>query len=129
MIGSIDITGIHYDVNERTKRYVAEKVGKLDRYVPAHARKSMRAEVKLRQVNRDHGNKYEAEVILQVPDKLITAKDTTFNMMAAVDIVEAKLATQLKRYHDGHAPSGSRTKRVIRSIKEKIRLSTNPVEA
>lgn len=100
MIASVDITGIQYDVNEKTERYVLDKVGKLDRYVPSHARKSMTAEVKLRQVNRDHGNKYEAEVILQVPDRTITAKDSTFNMMAAVDIVEAKLVAQLRKYKD-----------------------------
>lgn len=100
MIASIDITGIQYDVNDKTQRYVKEKVGKLDRYVPTHARKTMRADVKLRQVNRDHGNKYEAEVILQVPDKTITAKDSTTNMMAAVDIVEAKLVAQLRKYKD-----------------------------
>lgn len=100
MIASVDITGIQYDVNDKTQRYVIEKVGKLDRYVPLHARKSMTAEVKLRQVNRDHGNKYEVEVILQVPDKTITAKDSTVNMMAAVDIVEAKLVAQLHKYKD-----------------------------
>ena len=100
MIASIDITGIQYSVNEKTQRYVMEKVGKLDRFVPLHARKTMRADVKLRQVDEAHGNKYEAEVILQVPDKTITAKDTTVNMMAAVDIVEAKLIAQLKKYKD-----------------------------
>lgn len=77
-----------------------EKVGRLDRFAPVHARKSMRAEVKLRQVDLAHGNKYEAEVILQVPDKTITAKDTTLNMMAAIDIVEAKLVAQLRKYKD-----------------------------
>ena len=100
MIASIDITGIQYSVNEKTQRYVMEKVGKLDRFVPLHARKTMRADVKLRQVDEAHGNKYEAEVILQVPDKTITAKDTTVNMMAAVDIVEAKLVAQLHKYKD-----------------------------
>jgi len=100
MIASIDITGIQYSVNEKTQRYVMEKVGKLDRFVPLHARKTMRADVKLRQVDEAHGNKYEAEVILQVPDKTITAKDTTVNMMAAVDIVEAKLVAQLRKYKD-----------------------------
>ncbi len=100
MITSIDITGIKYDVNEKTQKYVIEKVGKLDRYVPSHARKSMVADVKLRQVNQDHGNKYEAEVILQIPDKTITAKDSTLNMMAAIDIVEAKLVAQLRKYKD-----------------------------
>lgn len=100
MITSIDITGIKYNVNDKTQRYVMEKVGKLDRYVPAHARKTMAADVKLREVNLDHGNKYEAEVILHVPDKVITAKDTTLNMMAAIDIVEAKLISQLHKYKD-----------------------------
>ncbi len=100
MIASIDITGIKYNVNARTQKYVIEKVGKLDKYIPAHARKTITADVKLREVNRDHGNKYEAEVILHVPDKVITAKDTTLNMMAAIDIVEAKLIAQLRKYKD-----------------------------
>lgn len=100
MIASIDITGIKYTVNDRTQKYVMEKVGKLDRYVPSHVRKSMTADVKLKEVNRDHGNKYEAEVILHVPDKILTAKDSTLNMMAAVDIVEAKLVAQLRKYKD-----------------------------
>ncbi|MGY4893129.1 MAG: ribosome hibernation-promoting factor, HPF/YfiA family [Candidatus Saccharimonadota bacterium] len=100
MIASIDITGIKYNVNEKTQKYVMEKVGKLDRYVPQHVRKSMTVDVKLKEVNRDHGNKYEAEVIVHVPNKVITATDTTMNMMAAVDIVEAKLIAQLKKYKD-----------------------------
>lgn len=100
MIASIDITGIKYNVNQRTQRYVIQKVGKLDKYIPLHARKSITADVKLREVNRDHGNKYEAEIILHVPEKTITAKDTTLNMMAAIDIVEAKLIAQLRKYKD-----------------------------
>ena len=100
MITSIDITGIKYNVNEKTKKYILEKVGKLDRYVPTHARKTLVADVKLRQVNQDHGNKYEAEVILKIPNKTITAKDTTMNMFAAVDIVEAKLIAQLRKYKE-----------------------------
>jgi putative sigma-54 modulation protein len=103
MIASIDITGIKYNVGDKTRKYVMNKVGKLDKYVPVHARKSMAADVKLREVNRDHGNKYEAEVILQVPDKVITAKDSTLNMMAAIDIVEAKLIAQLRKYKDSVA--------------------------
>ncbi len=100
MITSIDVTGIKYEVDAKTLRYVTEKVGKLDRYLPSHARRTMTADVKLKQVNQDHGNKYEAEVIVHVPDKVLTAKDTTFNMMAAVDIVEAKLIAQLRKYKE-----------------------------
>jgi len=98
MIKSIEITGIKYDLDETTKQYVNKKIGRLDRYLPRHARKSVTAEVKLRQVNRDHGNKYEAEVVLSVPDKILTATDSTGNMLAAVDIVESKIVSQLRKY-------------------------------
>ena len=100
MIASIDITGINYTVDEKTRKYVETKIGKLSKYVPSHAKKTITADVKLRQVNRDHGNKYEVEVILQVPDKTITAIDSTFNIMAAIDIVEAKLIAQLRKYKE-----------------------------
>ena len=100
MIASINITGIDYEVNEKTRKYVIEKIGRLDKYVPLHERRSMTANVKLSQVNREHGNKYEDGVSIQVPDKIITAQDSTMNMMAAVDIVEAKLAMQLRKYKD-----------------------------
>lgn len=98
MIASVDITGIKYTITEKTRKYIQDKIGKLDKYAPMHARKSMAADIKLREVNKDHGNKYEVEVILQVPGRVITASDTTLNMMAAVDIVESKLIAQLRKY-------------------------------
>jgi putative sigma-54 modulation protein len=99
MITSIEITGLNnYSLDDITKKYVTKKIGRLDRYLPRHARASVTAEVKLKEVDRQHGNKYEAEVILNVPDRIITAKDTTINMLAAVDIVEAKLVAQLRKY-------------------------------
>ena len=108
MIASIDITGVKYDVNEATKKYVLKKIGRLDRFLPKHARKSVTADVKLKLVNRDHGNKYEAEVILNVPEKRLTAKDSTVNMMAAIDIVEQKLASQLTKYKQTTMPHVAR---------------------
>lgn len=104
MIESIEITGVKFDVDAATRKYVLKKIGRLDRYLPKHARKSVMAEVKLRQVNRDHGNKYEAEVILQVPDKVLTARDSTVNALAALDIVEAKIVTQLRKYKQTTMP-------------------------
>ena len=50
-------------------------------------------------------------------------------MLAAVDIVEAKLTSQLKKYHDERSVRGGRTQRIIRSIKERVRLSADPLEA
>jgi putative sigma-54 modulation protein len=77
---------------------VNRKIGRLDRFLPRHARKSVKADVILREVNRAHGNKYEAEVIVHVPGKTLAAKDSTVNVLAALDIVEAKLVEQFRKY-------------------------------
>lgn len=104
MITSIKVTGIAYEVDDTTRKYVIKRIGRLDRYLPRHARKSVSAEVKLEQVNHHHGNKYEAEVILNIPGKLITATDSTSSMVAAVDIVEAKIRSQLSDYKQASIP-------------------------
>lgn len=98
MIASVDITGVKYIAGDQVQKYVMRKIARLDRYLPRHARKSVTVDVKLKQVNRDHGNKYEAEIIINVPDKRLTAKDSTVNMFAAIDIVEAKLVNQMRKY-------------------------------
>jgi len=100
MIEAITITGIKLEIDDTTRKYVTKKIERLDRYLPKHARKSVTAEVKLATVNKDHGNKYEAEVLLHVPDALIVAKDSTVNVLAAIDIVEAKLVAQLHHYKE-----------------------------
>ncbi len=111
MITHIDITGVgSYTPDDSTKKYIKKKIGSLDRLAPRHARKSIHAEVKLAEVNRDNGNKYEVEVVMSVPEKRLTAKDTTMNILAAVDIVEAKLAAQLRKYKQEHIPHVGRRK-------------------
>ena len=103
MIANIEITGVGgYTPDDSTKDYVRKRIGGLDKKATKHARKSIRAEVKMAEVNRDNGNKYEVEVILFMPDQRIVAKDSTMNILAATDIVEAKLAAQLRKYKDDH---------------------------
>ena len=105
MIANVEITGVGaYTADESTKKYIRKKIGSLDRLAPRHARKTMHASVKIAEVNRDKGNKYEVEVIVTVPERRLTAKDSTMNVLAATDIVEAKLATQLRKYKEEHVP-------------------------
>jgi len=100
MITSLEITGDNFELDETTKKYVHKKIGRLDRYLPRHARASASAIVILRQVNKNHGNKYEAEVVFNAPDRTMTAKDSTINMVAAIDIVEAKIVAQMRKYKE-----------------------------
>lgn len=111
MIENVGITGVGtYTADDLTKKYIRKKIGSLDRLVPRHARKSIRAEVKIAEVNRDKGNKYEVEVLVHIPEKTVTAKDSTMNVLAATDIVEAKIANQLRKYKESHIPHVGRRK-------------------
>jgi len=100
MIQTINITGVRYTPDDLTKKYVRKKIGSLDKFITRHAARSATVDIKLKEVNRAHGNKYECDVIMHLPEQTITAKDSTLNMLAAVDIVEEKLRSQLKKYHD-----------------------------
>lgn len=115
----VEITGVRYTPDESTKKYVIKKIGNLSRFLPRHARKTFSAEVVLSEVNRANGNKYECDAKIVVPSKVITAKDSTMNMMAAVDIVEAKLADQLRKYKETNEPAKGWRARVER-IKQRV---------
>lgn len=123
MITHIDVTGVRYTPDELTKKYVKKKIGALDRYLSRHARRTVHAEVKLKEVNRANGNKYECDVILKVPEATLTAKDSTLNMLAAIDIVEEKLRSQLKKYHDERTDHHARHN-IVGRLKRRIHRPT-----
>lgn len=113
MIERLEINGIHTDVSDDLRKYVNKKIGKLDKYMPRHARESAHAEVKLKAATTKGKKQYTCEVILTLPQDVITTKETTLNMFAAVDIVETKLKNQLRRYKDRHSVLRGHTRRLI----------------
>ncbi len=99
MIERMEISGVHYKLNDDIKKYVEKKIGRLDRFVPAAMRDAVHVEVKLDE-KRKGADKFMCEVVLHLPHDIITVKETTINIFAAVDIVEAKLKNQLKKYKE-----------------------------
>lgn len=102
MIKKMEITGVHFDLGDDIKKYTTKKIGKLDRYIPRHAVKAAHAQVILKEAMRKTRKECTAEVILKLPHETLAVKETTINMFAAVDIVEAKLKSQLKKYKTKH---------------------------
>lgn len=102
MIQNLQINGVHTDVGDELRRYVVKKIGKLDSYIPRHARQSVHAEVKLKESRAKDRKLQTCEVIMHLPQDVIATKETTMNMFAAIDIVEAKLKNQLKKYKEKH---------------------------
>ncbi|MDR1032885.1 MAG: ribosome-associated translation inhibitor RaiA [Candidatus Nomurabacteria bacterium] len=117
--------GINYSLDEVTSKYIDKRIGRLDRFLPRKSRKTANATVTIKQVNKSHGNKYSVDAVISVPNKVITAKDESSNVLAAIDILEVKLVSQISRYkaevtpHIGKHRFLSRIKRLPGKIAKK----------
>ena len=120
MINKLEVAGIHTDATADIQKYVKKKIGKLDSYMPRHARKSAHAEVRLKESKSKDKKQCSVEVVLHVPGETITAKETTVNMYAAIDIVEEKLKTQLKKYKDQNSAKSGKNDTKVRAFLGKI---------
>ncbi len=118
MIQKLEINGVHIEVDDKLKKYTRAKIGKLDRFMPKHARESAHAEIFLKETKVKTKKDCTCEVILKLPKETITSKETTMNMYAAVDIVEEKLKNQLKKYKETHS-----SLRIHRRVIAKLRRS------
>ena len=99
MVENIEISGIKYKIEDTFRKYAAKRLGQLDKFLPRKNRKDAVMKVVVRQVNRAHGNKYEISAALDVPGgKVLTAKDEASNVFAGVDILEAKLKGQVRKF-------------------------------
>lgn len=117
MIEKLEITSVHTEVTPELKRYITRKIGKIDKYVSWHARKSIHAEVRLKQSKRDGKKQFTCGVTLHLPHDVLDASETTVNMFAAVDIVETKLKGQLRRYKITHTSPKLR-QRLMRRLRK-----------
>src|SRR3990167_7948754 len=95
---NIEIAGVHFELDEKLKKYVERKLGGLDRYVPRKAREASHGRIVLTEDDGNAKNRFSCEAILTLQHGVVTAKEATINMYAAVDIVEAKLKQQLLKY-------------------------------
>ncbi len=117
MINKIDISGSNYKIEENFKKYATKKIGKLDRYLPRGHKKDVVAKIVVTEVNRDKGNKYEISVAMEIPGgKVLSSKDECSNLYAGIDIVEAKLAGQIRRFKLEQTPHLKKEKRGLKGL-------------
>lgn len=103
MIKRLDISGVHMEISDDLRKYVVKKLGRLDRFIPKNGRESVHAEVKLKEGKAKNKDERTCEVILHLPHEVLAVKESTINIYAAIDIVEAKFHHQLKKYKELHA--------------------------
>ena len=102
MIKKVEIATQRTKLTPELEKYIIRKICRLDRFVSRHTRESMHLEVKLKEAKKDGKVQFTCGVVLHLPHEVLDASETTVNMFAAVDIVETKLKSQLKKYKDTH---------------------------
>lgn len=99
MIEKIEMSGSGYKIDEPFKKYVQKRLGKLDRYLPRGAKKDVVMKVSVVEVGKNKNDKYEVSATMETTGgKVMAAKDECSNVFAGVDLVEAKLTGQIRRY-------------------------------
>ncbi len=99
MIEKIEISGKGYKIDEPFKKYVTKRLSKLDRYLPRAAKKDVVMKVAVAEISKSKNDKYEIAATMEMTGgKVIAAKDECSNVFAGVDLVEAKLTGQIRRY-------------------------------
>ncbi|MBQ6414340.1 ribosome-associated translation inhibitor RaiA [Candidatus Saccharibacteria bacterium] len=99
MIEKIEITGKDYKVDDSLKKYVNKRIGKLDRYLPRAAKNDVVCKMIVESIGKNKGEKYELSAAMELTGgKVIAARDECSNVFAGVDLVEAKLLGQIRRY-------------------------------
>lgn len=116
MIHKLEITGVRTETDPKIRKYVTKRVARLERYIPKKARGSVHVEVVLSEDEKQKNNKCTAEIIMRLPQETLTAKESTMNLFAAVDIVEAKLRNQLSKYKTRHG-----NKKLYRRLTDRFR--------
>lgn len=115
MIEKIEITGNDFKVEEGFRKYAEKRLGKLDRYLPRGSKKDVVVKVIVAEIGKSKADKYEISVAMDIPGgKVIAAKDECSNVFAGVDLVEAKLTGQIRRYKLEMQPH--RQKRSLKSL-------------
>lgn len=114
----LEITGVHYDVDEDIRKYIDKKLTKLFRYAGRKSQDSVRASVKLKQAPSKDKRQSTCEVIMKLPHETITVSETTTNMHASFDVVHMKLKNQLKKYKETKSMThhGNKQNRVRKAL-------------
>lgn len=112
MLQKFEITGVHTEINENLRKYITKKLGKIDRYLPKPARASAHLEVRLKESHIDGKMLSTCDVTLHMPHDTIKMKESTLNMYASVDVIQAKLKQQIERYKESRT-DGKRQRRLF----------------
>lgn len=125
-----DVTSRNFEADDKVKAYIDDKIGSLERFVPKNQRNSMKAQVVLQgDPSGREDNRFVCEAIVTVSGQKFVANEGTVNIYAAIDIVEAKLKSQMVEHKAKHSPrQGKLMSRIFRRQSEQSEVA-EPTES
>lgn len=117
----LDIAARNYEADAKIRDYVEEKIGGLDRFLPRHVRSVVGGQVLLEEdASGREDNRFVCEAVITVAGTTLVCREGTLNMYAAVDIVVAKLKSQMTTYKDKHLARTRRRRLFSRLLRRGI---------
>lgn len=120
MSNQVELSTIKYDLDEPTKKYIERKVKQLFKYLPKHAKKSATLKVTMEELSKKRDDKFQISLLLRVPDKTLTVTGNGTNMMAAADMAEPKILSQIRRYKTETLPQLGNKTGMLRDLKQRF---------
>ncbi len=115
MVKKFELSATHLELDDKLKKYITKKLGSVDKYMSRHIRPSAHLEVRLKE-HKESGQKQSVcDVTLHLPHDTIKIRESTQNIFASVDIVEAKLKQQIRHYKELHTEGKRRRKLFARA--------------
>jgi putative sigma-54 modulation protein len=110
---SLQVTGRHFELDDKINEYVERKLGKLDKYLPRNQQVIFGSVLLAKNKSNRQDNEFCCEVMIEIAGETFQAAESTVNMYAAVDICEQKIKHQIMRYKDKHQPARNRRQRLL----------------
>jgi len=101
------------------KKYVEEKLSKIEEFLPSHAKKSARLDAILDQSGKlAVGYKFKFEAKLKLPEKSLVASFNAKTAEEAINRAEKKLVDQLRKYKTQHHTLKKMDKKTLAKLRK-----------
>jgi ribosomal subunit interface protein len=115
MVKKFELSATHLEMDEKLKKYITKKLATVDKYMSRHIRPSAHLEVRLKELRANGQKQSVCDVTLHLPHETIKITESTQNIFASVDIVEAKLKQQIRNYKELHTDAKRRRRLFARA--------------
>ena len=122
-----ELKGRNFEIDDKLRVYIEDKIGGLEKYLPRQVRETASCLIIIEDdPSGREDNRYVCEALLSVRGTKLISREGTVNSYAAVDIVEAKLRSQLTRYKDKYALEPRRGRMLSRWLGRRPKVEQTP---